>query len=79
MTIDLTIDTTTYRLSAFRSRQGWLGEWTDDAGGRSGVVSAASASDEEAIERAREEVLAIHRREPPPSRGLVSSEKPVSS
>ncbi|MBX3744384.1 MAG: hypothetical protein KF833_03675 [Verrucomicrobiae bacterium] len=63
MNTDITIDGTTYRLAAFRSRQGWLGEWLEEGSGRSGVVSTPSGSAEEALDRAREEALAVHHRD----------------
>lgn len=80
MSIDFTIDGTTYRLAAFRSRQGWLGEWLDDASGRSGVVPTPSGSAEEALERAREEALAVHCRNASlaPARTVVVPEAAAS-
>lgn len=56
----LCIDGVTYMLSASRSRQYWLGEWSDDANARYGVVAAPCRSAEEAIELAREAARAAH-------------------
>lgn len=58
----LKLDGIIYTLCAFRSRQGWIGEWTDHASGRFGVIDAACNSAEEAMDLVREAALAAHGR-----------------
>jgi hypothetical protein len=54
METNVEIEGIIYTLAAFRTRQGWLGEWRNDSRGHGGVIAAQSVSAEEAIELARE-------------------------